>query len=109
MTSSLSLWHLILQGGGRPLLIAFLPLYLFALIKGDKTDRACVLTSRSHSETTEISLTRTSMSSLRSLVISTQRWSCVVSGWWGSRKPKALRSTCFASRTWSQSTDVGNR
>jgi hypothetical protein len=41
MTSSLSLWHLILQGGGRPLLIAFLPLYLFALIKGDKTDRAC--------------------------------------------------------------------
>lgn len=41
MTGSLSLWQLLFDFAGKPLLIAVLALYLFVLIKGDKTDRAC--------------------------------------------------------------------
>lgn len=41
MTGALSLWQLLFELGGIPLLIALLPLYLMALTKGDSTDRAC--------------------------------------------------------------------
>ena len=41
MTGTLSLWQLLFELGGIPLLIALLPLYLMALTKGDPTDRAC--------------------------------------------------------------------
>lgn len=41
MTGGLSVWQLLFGYGGNPLLIAVIPLYLFVLIKGDKTDRAC--------------------------------------------------------------------
>ena len=40
MTGGLSVWQLLFGYGGNPLLIAVIPLYLFAGIKGDKTDRA---------------------------------------------------------------------
>ena len=42
MTSGLSLWQMLFEIMGKPLLIALLPVYLFALIKGDKTDRLSV-------------------------------------------------------------------
>ena len=35
------MWHLLTAWGGIPLLMAWLPLYLLALTKGDPTDRAC--------------------------------------------------------------------
>ena len=41
MTGALSLWQLLFELGGIPLLMALLPLYLMALTKGDPTDRAC--------------------------------------------------------------------
>ena len=41
MTGGLSLWRILFDSGGNPLLIALLPLYLYALIKGDKTNRSC--------------------------------------------------------------------
>ena len=40
MTGGLSLWRILFDSGGNPLLIALLPLYLYALIKGDKTNRS---------------------------------------------------------------------
>ena len=41
MTGTVSLWQVLFGRLGNQLLIALLPLYVFALIKGDKTDRAC--------------------------------------------------------------------
>ena len=41
MTGAQSLWQVLFQMGGIPLLIALLPLYLFALAKSDPTGRAC--------------------------------------------------------------------
>ena len=42
MTSGLSLWQMLFEIMGKPLLFALLAVYLFALIKGDKTDRLSV-------------------------------------------------------------------
>lgn len=42
MTDGLSLWQMLFEIMGKPLLIALPPVYLFALIKGDKTDRLSV-------------------------------------------------------------------
>ncbi len=42
MTGGLSLWQLLFGVMGKPLLIVLLPVYLFALIKGDRTDRLIV-------------------------------------------------------------------
>ena len=42
MTGGMSLWQMLFDLFGRSLLIALMPVYLFALIKGDKTDRLCV-------------------------------------------------------------------
>ena len=41
MTGGLSLWQMLFDTMGQSLLIVLLPAYLFALIKGDKTDRLC--------------------------------------------------------------------
>ena len=41
MTGGLSMWQMLFDTLGKPLLIGLLPIYLFALIKGDKSDRLC--------------------------------------------------------------------
>lgn len=41
MTGVYSLWQLLIELGGVPMLVALLLLYLMALTKGDPTDRAC--------------------------------------------------------------------